>query len=69
MHQVVSRSFAFVAICAIITVVMFVVVLDVLKYGFGIDSSRDDRKQMLKKEAKTPIGIRFVYVNLPINPN
>jgi hypothetical protein len=60
-----------VAICALITVGVFVVAMDVLKYCFGIDPARHDRERMQKqtKKVKEHTAIRFVYVHSPRNLN
>ena len=74
--QIVSKSFAYVSIIVIISVAMFIVIMDVLKYGFGIDPvERSDRRKRRKKHKKCrkerkkpPIAIRFVYINAPSSP-
>jgi hypothetical protein len=63
----VSKSFAYIAIIAMITVAMFIFIMDILKYCFGIDPTREDlerirRKKQLKKR-KPPVILRFIYVN------
>ena len=65
-YQTISKSFAYVVIIAMIIVALFIVVLDILKYCFGIDPI--DRKPQSKKHKKRvkPITIvRFTYVNTP----
>ena len=57
--QAVSRSFAFVAIVALICVAIFIVTMDVLKYGFGVDPTE---RQARKKNDPHYI-VRFIYVN------
>ena len=66
-HQAVSRSFAYVAIAALASAGLFIVAMDVLKYGFGIDPVRKDRQRMQKKTAKRQTAIRFMYVNAPMD--
>ena len=52
--QRVSKSFAYVAIIAIITVAMFVIIMDILKYCFGIDPVEEERERIRKqKQSKT----------------
>ena len=71
-YQFVSKSFAYVAIIALAAVVMFVVVMDVLKYCFGIDPTREElRRFRREKRAKrrTPVVQRFVYVDAPRPPS
>ena len=72
-YQILSKSFASVAIAAIVTLVVFVLVMDVLKYVFGIDvtaaESREIRRQMLlrkkKLKMKPPLIVRFIYIHTP----
>lgn len=66
--QIVSKSFAYVGIIALICVAIFIVVMDILKYCFGIDPVREERERLQReREAKRrkPIIQRFVYVNEP----
>jgi UDP-N-acetylmuramyl pentapeptide phosphotransferase/UDP-N-acetylglucosamine-1-phosphate transferase len=72
MYCIVSKSVASVAIIAMTTVAMFVIIMDILKYYFGIDVTRKElerirRKKQVKRRAKKhkPIIHRFVYVNAP----
>lgn len=65
-YQIVSTSFAYVAIIAMGAVVMFVVVMDILKYCFGIDPVEEEREKMRQQrraKKRKPIIQRFVYVN------
>ena len=66
-RQTVSRSFAYVAIIFISSVATFIVILDVLKYGFGIHTAeRTIRRKKPKRGVKKHlIAIRFIYVNAP----
>jgi hypothetical protein len=69
-HQRISKSFAYIAIIAIISMIMFIVTLDGLKYLFGIDVvgkrlKPKAKKQRRKKRRAAPVVIRFVYVNAP----
>ena len=57
--QAVSRSFAFVAILAIISLALLIVLLDVLKYYFGV--GKIVRPIRRKKQPHTIV--RFVYVS------
>ena len=48
--------------------VSFIVLMDILKYGFDIDAVKEDRDHLSqrrrKKRMKTrPIAIRFTYVH------
>lgn len=61
-----SKTFAYVAILAISIVVVFVIALDLLKYGFKIDPVRYKSKRILKErallQAKPSVVQRFTYV-------
>ena len=56
------------------SVAVFIVVLDVLKYGFGIDPVSKEMKQKKlmnkkRKKGKRPIlVIRYLYVHTSITP-
>ena len=66
-HQAVSRSFASVAIAMLTAVALFIIIMDVLKYGFGIDvAGVDPKKSKSKKQTRDRIGVRFIYVNAPV---
>ena len=74
-REILSRSFATVAIGAIVTTCSFIVIMDVLKYAFLIDpveAERDTyrkRRERLRRARRPPpingpnIAIRFQYVN------
>ena len=68
--QRVSKSFAYIAIIAIIGVGIFVVTMDVLQYGFGVDPVGPLRKKPQPKKPKKrnkPVTIiRYIYVHGPI---
>jgi hypothetical protein len=58
------------------TVAMFVVIMDLLKYYFGIDHTCEElkrirRKKQAKRQAKKrkPVIHRFIYVNAPPAPS
>ena len=63
-RQTVSRSFAYVAIIALGILMLFIVMLDVLKYGLGIDPATEGKGRQIRKRRPPPVAIRFVYVNL-----
>ena len=50
-----------------ITVATFVVIMDILKYCFGIDPVADEREKLRReknaKKRKRPVIQRFIYVN------
>jgi hypothetical protein len=67
--QTVNRSFAYIAIIAMGAVAGFIVLLDILKYGFHIDPVDEERKRLQAEKdskKKQPVIIqRFIYVNKP----
>jgi hypothetical protein len=72
-YQVVSKSLGYIAIISLSIVAVFIVSMDVLNYGFGIDPVSAERKrlQRRKKPARRrqpPVIERFVYVNRPSTP-
>ena len=60
--QLVSKSFAFVAILSIVSVAIFVIVMDVLKYFFNIDPSRVELERLQREKRRRVIAVRFLYV-------
>jgi hypothetical protein len=68
LRKIISRSLVFVAITAMSSVVTFVIVLDVLKYRFGIDVAPLPRRRLARRrrKAKSHAYMRFVYVNPPV---
>jgi hypothetical protein len=66
-RQVVAKTFAYVAIISIVTVMIFVITLDVMKYCFGMDVTYAElRRVQLKKIKRKPaprIRVRFLYVD------
>jgi hypothetical protein len=66
-REIVSKSFGYIAILSLISVALFIITMDVLKYCFGIDPVGEElEKKRQKKEAKKrkpPVVQRFVYVN------
>ncbi|UJR30565.1 hypothetical protein I4U23_018094 [Adineta vaga] len=47
--QYISKTFSYIAILAISLVVGFVIILDILKYGFGIDPVRGERNRLRRE--------------------
>lgn len=47
--QAVSRSFAFIAIIAIACIAIFIIIMDILTYCFGIDLAHSERLKMRQK--------------------
>jgi hypothetical protein len=67
-YKIVSKSFAYIAIIALISVAMFIIIMDVLKYCFGIDPVHEERERIRRKKQvkkRKPVIQRFVYVNTP----
>ena len=50
-RQYVSKAFGYIAILALVFVVGFVVIMDILKYVFGIDPVHEDRKFLRRRRA------------------
>lgn len=44
-YRLVAKSFAYIAIVAMSLVAMFIVMMDILKYCFGVDLTDEDRKK------------------------
>ena len=68
-RQMVSKSFGYIAILALIVVAMFIVIMDILKYCFGIDPVGEERERLRRKRRipkHKPVIERFTYVNAPI---
>jgi uncharacterized membrane protein YpjA len=67
--NIVSKSFAYIAIIALTVVAMFVIIMDILKYCFGIDPVHHERERYRRekraKKRKRPVIQRFIYVNAP----
>jgi hypothetical protein len=72
-YKIVSKSFAYVAIIAMTVVAMFVMIMDILKYGFGIDLTREEleryRREKQGKKRKLPVIQQFVCVDAPPKPS
>ena len=66
-RQVMSRSVGYIAILAMTVAALFVVTMDVLKYGFGIGPPEvKKKKKTTTRKART--YLRFVYVNNSVPP-
>ena len=50
-RQYVSKSFGYVVIIALCTVLGFIIIMDILKYGFGIDPVHKDREFIRRRRA------------------
>ena len=66
-YKIVSKSFAYVSLLAIISLFMFVIIMDLLKYCFSIDPAKRKAKRVIrrKKKRKQVVAYRFIYVNEP----
>ena len=68
----VSKSFAYVAVIALVCVVAFVITMDILKYCFGIDPVKEERERIRREKRmknRRPVIQRFTYVNAPTDPS
>jgi len=71
----VSKSFGYVSIIFLLCTVAFFVVMDVLKYCFGIDPTKQDLERIRRQKAierakknRKPVIQKFTYVNAPPPP-
>ncbi|CAF1243863.1 unnamed protein product [Adineta steineri] len=66
-RKVISKSFGYIVIIALIAVVVFIITLDILKYFFSIDPVRKYWKKMKRKKkikkSNPQVIRRFTYVN------
>lgn len=66
--QFVSKSFGYIAILFLVLIISFFVIMDILKYVFGIDPTKDElqrirRAKALQRRKHRPIIQKFTYVN------
>ncbi|CAF2124957.1 unnamed protein product [Rotaria magnacalcarata] len=66
--KTVSKSFAYIAIIAMISVAMFIVIMDILKYCFGMDPTRGDLERIQQKRRKSRVVLQLVYVHSTATP-
>ena len=69
-RRTVSKSCGYIGIIFLVGVVSFIVIMDVLKYGFGIDPTKDElerirRAKAVKRRRRSPVIERPIYVNHP----
>lgn len=65
-RRFIAKSFAYVAILAMLSVALFVIIMDILKYVFGIDPVEEERERMRQEKRRRKRTIQhFVYVNRP----
>ncbi len=50
LYRFISKSFSYVGIVAMINVAMFIVIMDILKYCFGIDPVAEERERMRRRK-------------------
>ena len=65
-YRILGKSVSYIAIIVMTFVAAFVIITDILKYGFGIDPTcEESRRLQQEKRAKRrrPVVQRFVYVN------
>lgn len=67
-REVFVKSFSYIAILAMIIVVMFIVIMDILKYCFGIDPVEIDRDYLRRKKRRTVVR-KSNHVNIRTNKN
>jgi hypothetical protein len=65
--QHLSKSFASIAIVAMVCVVALIVTMDVMRYAFGIHPPKQQLKQ-IKKKKRTIMVIRYLYVHSSSSP-
>ena len=68
LRRTISRSLGYIAIVAISLLAIFIVAMDVLRYCFGIDSIRRERRrtrrqQQIVKKRKHRVAIRYIYID------
>ena len=54
-RQIVSKSVAYIAILAMITTAMFIVIMDIVKYCFGIDLTEEERERMRQEKLENKL--------------
>ena len=67
-YKIVSKSVSYVAIIIMVSTAMFIIIMDILKYCFGIDPVHKEReriRQAKRAKKRKPVVQKFVYVNAP----
>ena len=68
-RQITSKTFGYIAIIALVTVALFVLTMDVMKYVFDIDvaptETDESQRTKIKIRRATPIMIQLIYVDHP----
>jgi hypothetical protein len=67
-RRIVSKSFGYVGITCLVVTAAFFVIMDILKYCFGIDPTKYElekirRAKAMRRAKRTPVIQRFIYVN------
>ncbi|CAF1242344.1 unnamed protein product [Adineta steineri] len=66
-YKIISKSFAYIAIIAMTIVAMFVVIMDILTYCFGIDLTREERERFRREKRgrrwNRSANQNLIYVN------
>ena len=67
-RKAVGTSLGYTALLSVLSLTVFIVVMDVLKYVFHIDPVGDERKRLQvekaqKKALKHVVAVRYLYVN------
>ena len=68
----VSKSVGYIAIICLVSTAAFFVIMDILKYCFGIDPTKDELERIRRSKAiqrakkrRRPVIQKFIYVNEP----
>ncbi|CAF1240953.1 unnamed protein product [Adineta steineri] len=71
-YKIISKSFAYIAIVAMTIVAMFVVIMDILTYCFGIDLTREERERFRREKRgrrwNRLVNRNLIYVNALSEP-
>ncbi|CAF4011205.1 unnamed protein product, partial [Adineta steineri] len=71
-YKIVSKSFAYIAIIAMTIVAMFIIIMDILTYCFGIDLTREERERFRREKRgrkwNRPVNQKLIYVNALSEP-
>ncbi|CAF1507983.1 unnamed protein product, partial [Adineta steineri] len=67
-RKVISKSVGYIGLLCITGLVSFIIILDILKYGFHIDPIRAERKRMRQKKDQKrrrmpTVVVRFQYID------
>ena len=67
-REVAVKSVAYVAILSLLFAGSFIILMDILTYGFGIDPVKIERKKTLRRKQlkkRKPVIQRFIYIPAP----